>query len=72
MVKNVVDGVVVITFHPQVIGRGHRLLALERFISEMKEMGLEFQTLARVADRFREGRAYGRSSAHRPPHDLVN
>jgi peptidoglycan/xylan/chitin deacetylase (PgdA/CDA1 family) len=64
MVKNMVDGVLVITFHPQVIGRGHRMLALERFVSEVKDMGLEFETLARVADRFRKGRPYGQSSAH--------
>ena len=71
MVRNVIDGVVVITFHPQMIGRGHRMLALERFIGEVKNMGVEFETMARVADRFREGRAYGRSPAKRKPGDLT-
>ncbi len=60
MVRDVDDGVCVITFHPQVIGRGHRLLALERFVDELGELGVGFATCAEVADAFRAGRDYGR------------
>jgi peptidoglycan-N-acetylglucosamine deacetylase len=63
MVRDVEDGVCVLTFHPQVIGRGHRLLGLERFLDAARELGVEFDRLDRVAERFRAGRAYG---AYRP------
>ncbi|MGH7912587.1 MAG: hypothetical protein ACREOV_12765, partial [Candidatus Dormibacteraceae bacterium] len=59
MARDFEDGVSVITFHPQVVGRGHRLLGLERFIDQVRDLGLEFSRLDRVADQFREGRAYG-------------
>ncbi|MQA88521.1 MAG: polysaccharide deacetylase family protein [Streptosporangiales bacterium] len=59
MVRDVDDGVCVITFHPQVIGRGHRLLGLERFVDEARDLGVEFARLDRVAEEFRNGRRYG-------------
>ena len=59
MVRDYDDGVCVITFHPQVIGRGHRLLGLERFLDAAAELGVEFDRLDRVAEKFRAGRAYG-------------
>ncbi len=35
-------GVLVYTFHPFVIGRGHRMLMLEELILELRELGAEF------------------------------
>ncbi len=59
MVRDFVDGVCVITFHPQVIGRGHRLLGLERFLDRLGELEIEFERMDQVAEAFRRGRAYG-------------
>ncbi|HTY53560.1 MAG TPA: polysaccharide deacetylase [Candidatus Binataceae bacterium] len=45
------DGVFCLTMHPQVIGRGHRLLMLERLIEHIKGRdGISFRTMAEVAD----------------------
>lgn len=41
-------GVFILTMHPQVIGRGHRMLMLERFITYLK--GHEGVTFARMGD----------------------
>jgi peptidoglycan/xylan/chitin deacetylase (PgdA/CDA1 family) len=44
------EGVFTLTMHPQVIGRGHRLLMLERLIEYMKgHKGVAFRTLGEVA-----------------------
>ncbi len=59
MVRDFEDGVCVITFHPQVIGRGHRLLGLETFVERLRDLGVEFDRMDRVAERFRGGRRYG-------------
>ena len=59
MLRDFADGVCVITFHPQVIGRGHRLLGLERFIAGLTDLGVTFERLDRVAEQFAGGRAYG-------------
>ena len=47
MRQNVPGGVLILTMHPQVIGRGHRMLFLERIIEYMSENGANF---ARMAD----------------------
>ncbi len=47
-------GVLVYTFHPFVIGRGHRMLVLERLISQLAERGATFITMRDAALRFRE------------------
>jgi hypothetical protein len=39
--------------HPQVIGRGHRILMLERLIAHFRAAGAEFTTLSTAADAFR-------------------
>jgi hypothetical protein len=44
----------VITFHPQVIGRGHRLLGLERFLDALDRMGVTYARCDTVAAGFRE------------------
>jgi hypothetical protein len=40
--------------HPQAIGRGHRLLMLERIVQNIREReGITFRTMAEVANEFR-------------------
>jgi peptidoglycan-N-acetylglucosamine deacetylase len=45
-------GVLTLTFHPQVIGRGHRMLMLERLIEELEAMGATFSRMDTVAQEF--------------------
>jgi peptidoglycan/xylan/chitin deacetylase (PgdA/CDA1 family) len=59
MLRDFADGVLVVTFHPQVIGRGHRMLGLEQWLDELIRMGISFQRLDTVAEEFRKGRSYG-------------
>jgi hypothetical protein len=59
MHREVPSGVFTLTMHPQVIGRGHRLLMLERLIGWMKaQAGTRFMRLGDAAEAFRAG--YGR------------
>ncbi|PRB41032.1 hypothetical protein CQ020_14085 [Arthrobacter sp. MYb23] len=44
MVREEAGGVCVVTLHPQVIGRGGRLLALEQFIEQCLDLGVTFET----------------------------
>lgn len=54
MYRDVPNGVYTLTMHPQVIGRGHRFLMLERLIAFMKEHeGVTFSRMSDAADRFR-------------------
>jgi peptidoglycan-N-acetylglucosamine deacetylase len=47
-------GVFILTMHPQTIGRGHRLLMLERLVNYMREKrGVTFSTMSEVAAAFR-------------------
>jgi peptidoglycan/xylan/chitin deacetylase (PgdA/CDA1 family) len=49
-------GVYTLTMHPQVIGRGHRILMLERLIEYMKgHEGVTFKTMGQVASEWRRG-----------------
>ncbi len=66
MVRDFDDGVVTIVCHPEVIGRGHRLLMLEQLIDTLIDDGLEVAPLHEVAQTFRTGRAYGRYAPQRP------
>ena len=45
-------GVITYTFHPQVIGRGHRMLLLERLIEELTALGATFARMDSVAREF--------------------
>jgi len=48
------EGVYVLTMHPQTTGKGSRMLMLERLIGYLKQHdGVEFKTLATVAEEFR-------------------
>lgn len=61
MLRHFEDGVTVFTFHPQVIGRGHRLLGLESWLDELIQLGdVEFARMDDVAGKFQQGREYGR------------
>jgi len=52
MTRNADWGLLTYTFHPLVIGRGHRMLMLERLILNLLEQGAEFVTLEQGAKRF--------------------
>ena len=45
-------GVLVYTFHPEVIGRGHRMLLLERLIDELAALGATFVRMEQAAQEF--------------------
>ncbi len=47
-------GVITYTFHPFVIGRGHRMLALEKLIRTLKDGGAVFTTLENAAAEYEQ------------------
>lgn len=48
-------GAYILTMHPQVIGRGHRILMLERLIAYMKgHEGVTFKTMSQVAAEWKQ------------------
>lgn len=55
MTRDYDQGVAVVTLHPQVIGRGHRLMGLERWVDQLIDMGVEFARMDRVVQSFRDG-----------------
>jgi len=61
MVRMYDEGVYVLTMHPEVIGRGHRMILLERLIGHIrgngraKSQGLEFARCADAAKRYLDG-----------------
>jgi peptidoglycan/xylan/chitin deacetylase (PgdA/CDA1 family) len=59
MVGNVGHGVATFVFHPQVIGRGHRLLAMERWLDGIAGLDLTFARLDQVAAAAAAGRLFG-------------
>ncbi len=53
MCREVPNGVFTLTMHPQVIGRGHRILMLERLIDVFQERSrVRFATLGEAAESF--------------------
>jgi peptidoglycan/xylan/chitin deacetylase (PgdA/CDA1 family) len=51
-------GLVMVTFHPECIGRGHRMRLVERFIAACRELdGVVFDRLDRYLDRWEASRA---------------
>jgi hypothetical protein len=44
-------GVLTLTMHPQVIGKGHRVAMLERFVEHCAQAGARFERLGDVARR---------------------
>lgn len=59
MVREVTAGVVTPVFHPQVIGRGHRLLALEAWIDRVARLGVTFSRMDHIATAVADGVAFG-------------
>lgn len=59
MTREVKHGVTTIVFHPQVIGRGHRLLAFERWLDSLEELGTTYVRMDQVAAAFRAGYSLG-------------
>ena len=53
MAERVSGGIYTLTMHPQVIGRGHRMLMLERLIRHMRERGAVFRRMVDVAEEWR-------------------
>ena len=47
------EGIFNLTLHPQVIGRGHRMLMLERLLEYFRKRGARFDTLAGYATRWK-------------------
>ncbi len=59
MTREVEAGVLTLVFHPQVIGRGHRLLALERFLDSAAELGVVCSSMADIAIAVGAGAEFG-------------
>lgn len=59
MRRNTDWGMLVYTFHPDVSGRGHRMMMMERLIDGLAARGAEFLTLDEVQRAFRARRAPG-------------
>jgi peptidoglycan/xylan/chitin deacetylase (PgdA/CDA1 family) len=49
MAANEPDGVFVLTMHPQVMGRGHRIDRLRDLVAHMREADARFRTCESVA-----------------------
>ena len=47
-------GIITYTCHPYVIGRGHRMLMLERFVTKLRALGAEFMTMDNAAQLYDE------------------
>ena len=59
--RNLEWGVITYTFHPFVIGRGHRMIALEKLIERLKQENAVFMTLEDAAAEY-AARTQGRGS----------
>ncbi|MGI9611828.1 MAG: polysaccharide deacetylase family protein [Acidimicrobiales bacterium] len=59
MVREVERGVCTVVFHPQVIGRGHRLLAMEAWLDRIGDLGVSFDRLTDIATEIQAGTAFG-------------
>lgn len=59
MTSNVTAGVFTLVFHPQVIGRGHRMLSFERFLDAATELGVSFDRMDAVAAAVADGETFG-------------
>lgn len=58
-------GILTYTFHPHVIGRGHRMLMLEKLITKLRDGGAKFITMAQGVDEYRIEYPHGRSERGR-------
>jgi len=58
-------GILTYTFHPHVIGRGHRLIMLEKLIENLREGGAHFVTMEQAVTEYRARFPGGRSERGR-------
>jgi peptidoglycan/xylan/chitin deacetylase (PgdA/CDA1 family) len=58
-------GVLTYTFHPHIIGRGHRMMMLERLIGRLAEAGALFVTMERAVEEYRRRFPSGRAEPGR-------
>jgi peptidoglycan-N-acetylglucosamine deacetylase len=58
-------GILTYTFHPHVIGRGHRMMMLERLIQDLKAGGAKFLTMEQAVAEYRKQYPQGRSERGR-------
>ena len=59
MLRDFEEGVMTVTFHPQVSGRGHRLLALENWLDSIMGKDIRFCRMDRIAELFCAGKQFG-------------
>lgn len=59
MTRDFENGIMVVTFHPQVIGRGHRLVGLEKWVEELRDMGATFARMDEIARHFAQSVEFG-------------
>ena len=55
MCQHVTGGVFILTMHPQVIGRGHRMLFLDKLLRHMLEAGTNFVRMVDYVDNWKGG-----------------
>ncbi|MFV0524426.1 MAG: polysaccharide deacetylase family protein [Acidimicrobiales bacterium] len=60
MVDHVDRGVATFVFHPQVIGRGHRLRALEAWLDRLADLPVSFERMDTIATAVADGQVFGR------------
>jgi peptidoglycan-N-acetylglucosamine deacetylase len=59
MLRDFNNGILVATIHPQVSGRGHRLLGLENWIDGLIDKGVQFARMDEIAEAFLTGTKFG-------------
>ena len=59
MKQNFEWGILSYTFHPYVIGRGHRMMALEKLLRTLSEQGAHFMTMEQAAREYDEMFPFG-------------
>ena len=52
-------GIITYTCHPYVIGRGHRMLMLERFVTKLQSLGAEFMSMESAARLYDKHNPFG-------------
>jgi peptidoglycan-N-acetylglucosamine deacetylase len=66
MTRDVRAGVCTVVFHPQVIGRGHRLLALEAWLDRIIGLGVAFNRMDEIAAAVVAGTDFGIEAGFEP------
>jgi len=51
--NNLERGVITYTMHPQVIGRGHRMVMLQALIGSLRDLGFEFKTMMEALEEWK-------------------